>query len=295
MDRIWSDENSRSTAMKNALVAGATGYLGRYLVQELKKQGYWVRALARNTKKLDDLKNCIDEVFEGEVTKPETLSGLCKDIDVVISSVGITRQKDGLTYMDVDYQGNKNLLDLAIQNKVSKFIFISVLNAQKIGHLKGIEAKLLFEEDLIKSGLDYVIMRPTGFFSDMQEFLNMAKKDKVSVFGSGENKINPIHGADLAEVCVKAITESKEEINVGGPEVFTFNEIAEMALKVQNKPIKISRLPMCMIKIILPMMRIFTSSKTYGPVEFMMTVMTMDVVGEKYGSQKLIDFYEENK
>jgi uncharacterized protein YbjT (DUF2867 family) len=197
--------------------------------------------------------------------------------------------------MDVDYQGNKNLLDMAIQNKVKKFIFISVLNAQKMGYLKGIEAKLLFEEDLITSGMDYVIMRPTGFFSDMLEFLNMAKKGRVSVFGSGENKINPIHGADLAEVCVNAMNDSKKEINIGGPEIFTFNEIAEMALRVQNKPVKISRLSMWMIKIILPLMRTFTSSKTYGPVEFMMTVMTMDVVGGNFGSRKLEDFYKENK
>ena len=155
-------------------------------------------------------------------------------------------------------------------------------------------SKLLFEEQLKQSGLDYVIMRPTGFFSDMLEFLNMAKKGKVSVFGSGENRINPMHGADLAEVCVAAISDSKKEINVGGPEVFTFNEIAELALSVQNKPVKILRLPMWMIKIILPLMRTFTSSKTYGPIEFMMTVMTIDVVGEKYGSRKLKDFYKKN-
>jgi uncharacterized protein YbjT (DUF2867 family) len=281
--------------MKKVLVAGATGYLGRYLVLELKKQGCWVRALARNTKKLEDIKDSIDDIFEGEVTRPETLTGLCKDIDVVISSVGITRQKDGLTYMDVDYQGNKNMLDLAVQNNVSKFIFISVLNAQKMGHLKGIEAKLLFEEKLIESGLDYVIIRPTGFFSDMLEFLNMAKKGHVSVFGDGNNKINPIHGADLAEVCVKAITESEKEINIGGPEIFTFNEIAEMALRVVEKPIKISKLPMWMIIIILPLVRIFTSSKTYGPIEFMMTVMTMDVVGNAYGNHQLKEFFEESR
>ena len=96
--------------MNKVLVAGATGYLGRYLIQELKKQDYWVRVLARNTQKLDDLRNCFDEVFEAEVTKPDSLIGVGKDIDIVISSIGITRQKDGLTYMDVDYQGNINLL-----------------------------------------------------------------------------------------------------------------------------------------------------------------------------------------
>jgi uncharacterized protein YbjT (DUF2867 family) len=278
--------------MKRILIAGATGYLGRYLVHESKKQGYWVRALARSKSKLDDVKEYCDEIFEGEVTKPETLDGICDGIDAVISSIGITRQKDDLTYMDVDYQGNKNLLDLAVANNVSKFIFVSVLNAHKMRHLKGIEAKLLFEEKLIDSGLDYTIIRPTGFFSDMLEFLNMAEKGRVSVFGSGENKINPIHGADLAEVCVNAINESKKEINIGGPEIFTFNEIAELALKVQNKAIKISRLPMWMIKIILPVMRTLTSSKTYGPIEFMMTVMTMDVVSDISGKEKLKDFYQ---
>ncbi len=280
--------------MKKVLVAGATGYLGRFLVKELKKQNYWVRTLARNKNKLVDQKENIDDLFEGEVTKPESLTGICKEIDIVISSIGITRQKDGLTYFDVDYQGNKNLLDLAVKNKVSKFIFISVLNADLMKDLKGIQAKLLFEEQLKESGLDYVIMRPTGFFSDMLEFLNMAKKGSVSVFGTGENKINPIHGADLAEVCVNAINKTKKEINVGGPEIFTFNEIAEMALKVQNKPIKISRLAVWMIKILLPVMRTLTSSKTYGPVEFMMTVMTMDVVGEKYGKNLLKEFYVQN-
>jgi uncharacterized protein YbjT (DUF2867 family) len=279
--------------MKKVLVAGATGYLGRYLVKELKKQGYWVRALARNSNKLDDLKEYIDEVFEAEVTKPETLNRICDDIDVVISSIGITRQKDGLTYMDVDYQGNKNLLDLAVENKVSKFIFVSVLNAHQMKELKGIEAKLLFEEKLKASGLDYTIIRPTGFFSDMLEFLNMAKKGRVSLFGTGENKINPIHGADLAEICVGSIIKSEKEINVGGPEIFTFKEIAELAFKVLNKQVKISYLPMWMIRIILPLIRTFTSSKTYGPIEFMMSVMTMDVVGESFGRHRLNEFYAE--
>jgi len=278
--------------MKKVLVTGSTGYLGRYVIKELKKQGYWTRALARNSKKLDDLNEHIDEVFEAEVTKPETLNGICDGIDVVISSIGITRQKDGLTYMDVDYQGNKNLLDLAVEKNVSKFIYVSVINTHLMKDLKGIQAKVLFEEKLKESGLDYAIIRPTGFFSDMLEFLNMAKKGRVSLFGSGEDKINPIHGADLAEVCVKSMDKQEKEINVGGPETFTFKEIAELAFKVLNKKAKISTLPIWMIRIILPLIRTFTSSKTYGLLEFMMSVMTMDVVGELYGKERLEDFYK---
>jgi len=280
--------------MKKVLVAGATGYLGRYLVKELKKQSFRIRALARNVEKLEDLKEDIDEVFEAEATKPEALEGVCDGIDVVISSIGITRQKDGLTYMDVDYQANKNLLNQAQKSKVSKFVFVSVLNAHLMKELKIIQAKELFVKSLKESGLDYMVIRPTGFFSDMQEFLEMAKKGRVSLFGKGENRINPIHGIDLAKVCVDSLIKSDKEMKVGGPESHTFKEIAELAFKVINKKPKISTLPIWMIRIILPLMRTFTSSKTYGPLEFMMSVMTMDVVGDPYGKERLGDFFEKN-
>ena len=280
--------------MKKVLVAGATGYLGRYVVKELKKQGYRVRALARNVNKIEDLKEFIDDVFKAEVTNPESLKGICNDIDYVISSIGITRQKDGLTFMDVDYQGNKNLLNEALKSGISKFIFVSVLNAHLMEDLKVIEAKEKFVDELKASGLDYSIIRPTGFFSDMLEFLTMAKKGRVSLFGSGENRINPIHGSDLAEVCVNAINGNEKELNIGGPETYTYSQIAEMAFSVLNKKPKISRLPDWINKIIISLLRIFTSSKVYGPVEFMMRVMTMDVVGEAYGRESLEDYYRKN-
>jgi uncharacterized protein YbjT (DUF2867 family) len=128
------------------------------------------------------------------------LEEICKDIDIVFSSIGITKQKDGLTFMDVDYQGNVNLLEEAKKAGVSKFIFISVFNAHKMTHLKGIQAKLKFEAELKKSGVDYLIVYPNGFFSDMLEYLQMAKKGKGYVFGNGENRINPVHGADFHEI-----------------------------------------------------------------------------------------------
>jgi len=280
--------------MKKVLLAGATGYLGRYLVKELKNQGYWVRALARDAKKLDDLREHINEIFVAEVTKPDTLNGISDGIDYIISSIGITRQKDSLTYIDVDYQGNKNLLDQAEKKNISKFIYVSVINAHLMKDLKMIQAKEMFVDELIESDLNYAIIRPTGFFSDMLEFLKMAQKGRVSLFGSGQNTINPIHGADLAEFCVNALKTQDKEMNVGGPETFTFQDIAELAFKVLNKKEKISKLPMWMIRMILPIMRTFTSSKTYGPLEFMMSIMTMDVIGKLYGNERLEDFFQES-
>ena len=281
--------------MKRVLVAGATGYLGRYVVKEFKKQGFWVRALARNATKLEKLNEYIDEKFTGEITDPNSLSGICKEIDIVFSSVGITKQKDGLTYMDVDYQGNVNLLEEAEKEGVKKFIFVSVFNAENMKNLKGIQAKVRFEEELKKSGLNFSIVYPNGFFSDMLDYQQMAKKGRGYVFGSGKNKINPIHGEDLAIICVNAAAGDEKEIKVGGPDILTHNEILTIAFKSVNKKIKISRIPNWIRKFLLATLRIFTSVKTYGPLEFFMTVLAMDLVAPSYGKHHLKDFFLENK
>ena len=98
--------------MKKILVAGATGYLGMHIVKNLAERGISTTALVRNASKINNLELPIT-VLEAEVTKPSTLENCCRGIDVVISSVGITKQTDGLSYMDVDYQANLNLLNEA--------------------------------------------------------------------------------------------------------------------------------------------------------------------------------------
>ena len=277
--------------MEKVLIAGATGYLGRYLIREAKKQGYWVRALTREASRLDDLKDSIDEIYEAEITKTNTFKGICDDIDAVISSIGITRQKDGLTYMDVDYQANMNLLQEARISGVKKFIYVSVLNGDNLRSLKICDAKERFVGELKASGLDCCIIRPNGFFSDMTDFFEMAKKGRIYLFRKGELKTNPIHGKDLATVCINAINERDKEVLVGGPETLTHQEIALSAFDVlRNKP-QITYVSEWMRVSVLKLVRIFTGCKTYGPIEFFMTVMAINMVAPKYGKYTLKEYF----
>jgi uncharacterized protein YbjT (DUF2867 family) len=277
--------------MKRILVAGATGYLGQFVVKALKAKGYWVRVLGRSAAKLTPVEEYADELFIGEVTNPGSLTGVCNDIDIVFSSVGITRQKDGLTYNDVDYQGNRNLLAIAEASDVSKFVYVHVLNAEKLDHVVMVQAKQAFVEDLKRSTLDHSVICPTGFFSDMEEFLSMARSGRVYLFGDGSNRINPIHGADLAEVCAGVLESAESQIDVGGPEVFTYREIAELAFNVLDQPAKITCVPKRLVSVIVGALRWLTPTKVYGPVQFMASVMTMDVVGQQYGRRRLEDHF----
>ena len=277
--------------MKRILLAGATGYLGSYISEELQKRAYYVKVIVRNTERLKEKNIETNEIYKAELTKPSSIKGCCSNIDIVISTVGITRQKDGFTYMDVDYQANMNLLQEAKKSGVKKFIYISVLNGENLRHLKICDAKEKFVEHLKKSGIDYCIIRPNGFFSDMTEFFTMAKKGRVYLFGNGKLKANPIHGMDLAVVCVDAIENPDEDIKVGGPETLTQNEIAAMAFEALGIKPKIIHIPNWVRVAILKIVKTFTGSKFYGPIEFFLTVMAIDMLAPEYGNHTLKEYY----
>lgn len=289
--------------MKTVLVAGATGYLGQYLVAELLRQGYQVRALVRNPQKLAqgklvDMHHRRLTLFEAEMTEPQSLKQCCEGVDVVISTVGITRQKDGLTYEDVDYRGNLNLLRVAQASQndplggVKKFLYVSVFKGEQLQNIAIGRAKEQFVKELKDSGLDHCVIRPNGFFSDVKAFFELATQGRGFVFGNGQFRSNPIHGADLAEVCVSAITGHDTEIEVGGPEVLTQQAIVELAFQVQGKPVRLHHIPLWIKPLTITFGKFFLGAKAFGPVEFFLTVMTMDMVAPTVGRHTLKAFFE---
>lgn len=284
--------------MKRILVAGATGYLGKHVVRELKEQGYWVRALARNPDKLKTVGQFLepavhdlaDEVFVGEVTDPTSLAGVCDDMDGVFSSIGITRQRDGVSFMDVDYQGNKNLLAEAQKSGVGKFIFVSVIQSPDMPELA--PERELFARELEASGMPYTVIRPTGYYSDMSEFLNMARSGRVYLLGNGDKTINPIHGSDLAKVCADAFDRTETSIPVGGPQVLSYRQIAELAFSVLDKRPKVSTVPLSLAKGAVKIVGLFSSHlRSVGT--FFVTVMGNDINAPEVGTHGLEAYFRE--
>ncbi len=284
---------SAESQQQQVIVAGATGYLGSYLVGKLLEQGHHFKAIARNVKKLQAMGLEKRQIIMAKVTQPSSLRDKITGAEVLISTVGITRQKDGLTYMDVDYQANMHLLAEAQRAGVRKFIYISAVNGDQMRHLKIMEAKEKFVDALKASGMDYTIIRPNGFFSDLKDFLVMAKSGRVYLFGDGNYKLNPIHGADLAEMIVESIRSSQKEIEVGGPDILTQNEIAELALKALGKSVKVMHLPDWIRRAMISLLRTFTSSRTYGPYEFFLSMMAQDNIAPRYGIYRLKTFFQE--
>lgn len=280
---------------KCVVICGATGYLGRYLVKSAHAHGYRVRALVRSEMRLGDARPMCDEVFVGEATKPNTLAGLCDGAAFVVSSLGnrTLARKPGC--FDVDFAGNMNILARAREAGVSQFVFVSVLRgAEARRRVPQIEARERVVDALRAGALPWTIIRPSGFFNDMAEIFAMAKRGRVWIPG-GRTRFNPIHGADLAEVCLRAVGDPgahDREIPAGGPDALTMREIAELAFETLGKPPRISTVPPWMLTAVGTLIRPFNVNLA-SLILMMSALATGDARCEAYGTHRLRDFFRE--
>lgn len=277
--------------VKRVLVVGSTGYLGSHIIKHLLAEQDDFKAIARNKNKLLALGVKESQIIEAQVTDPDALAGVCDNIDTVISCLGITKQRDGLSYQAVDYQANLNVLCEAERAGVRKFIYVSAFNAKRYPGVRLLKAKEAFAKRLLGAkSLSPCVIRPNGFFSDIAEFYNMAVTGRVYLFGTGDIKLNPIHGADLARYCLEAMNVEQQEIDVGGPETLSVKAIAKLAFIAQNKRVDITYLP-DWVRIVLLIGIKMLPVKWAGPAEFFLTLMGNDAVAPNYGEHRLVDFF----
>ncbi|MEZ8203921.1 SDR family oxidoreductase [Vibrio splendidus] len=275
------------------LVAGATGYLGRHLIEALQACDADFKAQARSANKLKDLGLNDSQIQIAQVTDSDSLKGCCDGVDIVISCVGITRQKEGLSYMDVDYQANLNLLEEAERSGVKKFVYVSAFRANVIKSVRLLEAKERFAcRLLVSEQLAPCVVRPNGFFADIEEFYNMAQSGRVYLFGSGDVRLNPIHGADLADFILASLPNAEKELDVGGPDALSATQITELAFQSQGKMTRITYIPDCVRKLALSVIRRLPENRV-GPAEFFLSAMEGDAIAPCVGKHHLSDYFSQ--
>ena len=275
--------------MKRVFIAGATGYLGRYLCAEYQRRGWYVIALVRKSREAAPI--AADQLVEARATEPASLKGVMAGVDLVISSLGITRQADGLDYWDVDYRANLNLLREAEREGVARFAYVHVLRAKDMSHVPMVAAKSAFVVELQRSAVAATVVAPTGYFSDMSDFLAMAQSGRIWLFGDGSKQINPIHGADVAAATAEAVASGAEWLDVGGPDVFTQRGLAERAFATLGKSPRITYLPDIIRRIALRLLPVVAPRRISGPARFFLSALALDMVGAQYGTHHLKDHF----
>lgn len=189
-----------------AFVAGATGETGRRIVRELTQRNIPVRALVRNLEKGKELLPVEAELVVGDVLKPESLSTAIGDSTVILCATGASPSLDPTGPYQVDYQGTKNLVDVAKTKGIEHFVLVSSLCVSQFFHPLNLFWLILVwkkqaEEYIQKSGLTYTIVRPGGLKNEDNPDLVVMSSADTLFDGS-------IPRTKVAQVCVEALSEA---------------------------------------------------------------------------------------
>lgn len=109
--------------MKTVLITGATGFLGGYVVDEFRHNGYHVIAAGRNKAKLGKLKRERVDLWQGGLSD---LSGFTKSVDVVVHVAALsTIWGSWSDFYENNVAGTQNVIEFCTKNKVKRLVFIS--------------------------------------------------------------------------------------------------------------------------------------------------------------------------
>lgn len=226
------------------VLAGAYGKLGSEILKSLLIAGHNVVAADMIEGNIEGVDKASFAFKKLDVTDKNALKGICNGADAVITTVGLTKTSATLTNYDIDYNGNLNLLNEAKAAGVKNFVYIPVIKADKAPDVPMLHAKYLFEEELKKSGLTYVIHRPTGYFYDIVKvFRPMIENGKVTLLGKKPVHANVVDTPDFADFIVEHICDENKTYDVGGKETWSYEEIANMCFEAAGKTPVIKRAP----------------------------------------------------
>ena len=279
---------------KRVLLAGASGTIGTVIAVELKQRGYWVRGLTRHS---SGVTTDVDEVYVGDLLQPETLTRAMDGVDLVITAAGappgfVGPRAGRYSFAAIDDFGNRSLLNTAYEANIRRFAAVGVFGGRFMGMNEYIRAHESFANALKTSGMRYTLVRTTPLFQAFEGILKKARKGTLRLIGGGYSEVNPVDRTDLAVAVVDAIEAREAEIDVGGPEVFTRREIAEMAIEGWGKEPKIHSLPLA-LAMSWAKLAVFRG----GHNKFVSAVQTSssytDLVAPQTGERLLKDYFAE--
>ena len=275
------------------VLAGAYGNLGADIFKALLAAGHEVVAADVIERDLGVTGNFTFKKID--VTNPETLKGICDGADAVITTVGLTKTSATVTNYEIDFQGNVNLLNEAKAAGVKNFTYISELKADKAPKVPMLHAKYLFEEELKKSGITWVIHRPTGYFYDIVKvFKPMIEKGEVTLLGNDHVHANVISTEDFADFIVKHMMDENAMYDVGGKETYSYEEIANLCFAAAGKE-PVSKGAPAMLFDVLAFINHFKKNGKEAILRFSKWTLTEEMVGDTvHGDMSFAQYIKES-
>jgi NADH dehydrogenase len=223
------------------LIIGALGDVGSAATKYAVAKGHRVTAFDLSKANTATFGEARDKVafFEGDVMDTASLLPAMEGVNAVITTIRLTTEQmlKGRSYKDVEFQGIKNVVDVARAQGVRKFVHLSV-DGLCLG-CEMCQAKSQAEEVIRNSGMDYTIFRSSALFKEFDSFfipqvLKTGNGATDWLYGPIDIRHCPLSHLDLAQCMVLAADNPKASnkiIPIGGPDCITLSDLLHMIAK----------------------------------------------------------------
>lgn len=263
------------------VVAGGTGFIGRYLVRALLDADNEVTVLSRRGDTAGITQLVGANAVPADVTDPESLRGKLDGADAVVGVVTFPNYpaevpRKGLTFDRYDRQGTENLLAECQRAGVEKYLYISGASADPDSPIVWYRAKGRAEEALKASGLAYAILRPSWAYGPedkaLNKFVAIARfSPVVPRIGLRRQEIQPVYVKDIATAVSRIFERDawNKTFEIGGPDVMSMDAVIRTMLKAMGKHRLIVPVPAILAKIATAVLTLLPSPPmTPGGIEF---------------------------
>lgn len=248
----------------NALVTGATGFVGRHLIDALTAAGDAVTALVRSPSKAAGLAERGVRIAAGDLESPEALRAAARGQDVIYHVAGLVAARSEAEFLSVNRDGTARLVAAASLHGQPRIILVSSLAAAgpsaRGNRLSGGEpprpitaygrSKLAGEEALRAGGLPWTIVRPPAVYgphdTEMLRVFRAAKLGLAPVFGDGSQELSLVYGPDLgrALAAVGRIAHTTGKVYYAcHPEVLTSAAVVRTIGSAMGRTVRLIPLP----------------------------------------------------
>jgi uncharacterized protein YbjT (DUF2867 family) len=233
------------------LVVGGTGTLGRQIARRALDQGHKVRCVVRSPRKASFLQEWGCELTRGDLLEPDSLSYALEGQEAVIDAA-TARPTDAAGIYTIDWDGKLNLLRACEGVGVKRFIFVSLLDAERHRSVPLMNIKHCTEQLLIQSDFDYTILRCVAFMQGVIGQFAIPVLESQTVWVSGTpTPIAYMNTQDVARFAVAALDHPatiRHAFPVVGPRAWNTGEVTQLCEKYSGKSARVFRVPPFLIR-----------------------------------------------